>query len=59
MLEKPFEESEIHNVINCFSKNKSPGLDGYTMEFFKATWEIIKPELLNVFNEFHSTGTLD
>lgn len=29
------------------------------MEFFKATWDIIKPELMNVLNEFHSTRTVD
>lgn len=58
MLEKPFEEEEVRKVINHFGLNKSPGPDGYTMEFFKATWDIIKPELMNFFNEFHSTGNL-
>ncbi|XP_026377645.1 uncharacterized protein LOC113271937 [Papaver somniferum] len=36
MLEKPFEESEVKNVIWNFGKNKSPRPDGYTMELFKA-----------------------
>ncbi|XP_026433582.1 uncharacterized protein LOC113331019 [Papaver somniferum] len=49
MLEKHFEEKEIKNVLNCFGKNKSPRPDGYTMEFFKATWEMIKHELMGFF----------
>ncbi|XP_026378165.1 uncharacterized protein LOC113272563 [Papaver somniferum] len=58
MLERPFTEDEVRNVVKCFGLKKSPGHDGYTMEFFKATWDIIKPELMNIFNEFHCTGRL-
>lgn len=58
MLEKPFEEKEIRKVIWGFGTNKSPGLDGYTMEFFKAVWGVIKVDLMAVMKEFETTGRL-
>lgn len=42
MLENPFSEEEVKSVIWNFGSNKSPGPDGYTMEFFKAVCDIIK-----------------
>ena len=35
-LERPFEEAEIFNVIQSFHGDKSPGLDGFLMDFFQA-----------------------
>ena len=35
-LEKPFEESEVLEVIKEFNGDKSPGPDGFSMAFFQA-----------------------
>ena len=35
-LERPFEESEIFEVIKEFNGDKSPRLDGFSMVFFQA-----------------------
>lgn len=32
--------------------NKSPGPDGFTVEFFKRYWDLLKVELLEAFNDF-------
>jgi mannosylglycoprotein endo-beta-mannosidase len=37
--------------------NKAPGPDGFLAEFYQHFWDIIKPDLLALFNEFHQ-GTL-
>jgi hypothetical protein len=37
--------------------NKAPGLDGFPAEFYQHFWDIIKLDLLALFNEFHQ-GTL-
>ncbi|XP_026441694.1 uncharacterized protein LOC113340852 [Papaver somniferum] len=58
-MEKPIEEDEVKKVIWGFGRNKSPGPDGYKMEFFKDVWDIIKPELMAVMKEFQQTGYID
>ena len=35
-LERPFEETEIYEVIKEFNGDKSPGLNGFPMAFFQA-----------------------
>ncbi|XP_075645387.1 uncharacterized protein LOC142616412 [Castanea sativa] len=37
-LERPFEDSEIFDVIKEFNEDKSPGPDGFSMAFFQACW---------------------
>ena len=51
-LERHFEEAEIFNVIQSFHGDKSPGLDGFSMDFFQACWGIVKPDLMVVFHHF-------
>ncbi|XP_026417053.1 uncharacterized protein LOC113312519 [Papaver somniferum] len=58
-MEKPIEEEEVKKVIWGFGRNKSPGPDGHTMKFFKAVWDIIKPELMVVMKELEQTGNID
>lgn len=58
-LERPFTEEEVKYVIWQFGRNKAPGPDGFMMEFFKHTWDIIKSDLMLVVKEFESTYSLD
>lgn len=36
-------------VIKQFKNKKSPGLEGYNMEFYKVAWEIIKTNFWQYF----------
>ncbi len=49
-LGKPFSEEEVHRAIKEMPADKAPGPDGFTGAFFKACWEIIKEDILLVFN---------
>ena len=51
-LERPFEETEIYDIIQNFNGDKSPRLDGFPMAFFQACWEILKRDLMVVFHHF-------
>ena len=44
-LEKPIMEYEIRNAIWSLHVDKAPGPDGFTIIFYKATWDIIKEDL--------------
>lgn len=58
-LELPFTEEEIWIAIKALGSNKSPGPDGYTAEFFKKTWNILKADLLKVFQDFFEKGIIN
>ncbi|KAA0050053.1 LINE-1 retrotransposable element ORF2 protein [Cucumis melo var. makuwa] len=49
-----FSEEEIHSALTAFSNNKSPSPDGFTMEFFKAAWFVLKDDIFNIFRDFHT-----
>lgn len=51
-LEREFDENELKEALwNC-GKNKSPGPDGFTADFFRNFWDVVKKDLLEAFNEF-------
>ena len=58
-LEKPFEESEVLEVIKEFNGDKSPGPDGFSMAFFQSCWGILKSNIMVVFHHFHVTGEFE
>ena len=41
LLSAPFSGEEIKRVVMNAPKNKSPGPDGFTSEFFQACWHIV------------------
>lgn len=50
----PFFAQEIRTTLLSISNNKAPGPDGFTMEFFKKSWNSFKPNILEVFQDFFS-----
>ncbi|KAG6717072.1 hypothetical protein I3842_04G079200 [Carya illinoinensis] len=58
-MERPFEEAEILEVVRKMTKDKAPGPDGFSMGFFQTCWEILKDDLMKVFQEFHSYGKFE
>lgn len=56
MLEVPFSLDEIREVILDMAGDKSPRPDGFSMCFYQFCWDIIKYDLLKVFNEFHTSS---
>jgi len=49
---------EITKVLFSMPSDKSPDPDGYTSEFFKATWEIIGAEFILAVQSFFAIGFL-
>ena len=44
----PFEETEVKNAINQLKKDKTPGKDGLTAEFYQECWEEIRPLFMSM-----------
>jgi len=57
-LEEEITEEEIENIIKNSKKNKSPGSDGLTTEFYLAFWPYIKKYLLAAYKEALNEGEL-
>jgi hypothetical protein len=52
-LIKPFLEEEIKAALFQMEKNKAAGPDGLPIEFYQCCWEIIRADLVELFDEFH------
>lgn len=49
---------ELDKSIKSFKKNKSPGNDGITCEFYLKFWSLLKKPLLDCLNEGYNNGYL-
>lgn len=52
-LEKLFSKEEIKGAIWGMKGDKALGPDGFTISFYQHCWDIIKADLLMVFEEFY------
>ena len=57
LMEEVLEE-ELKATLLSFQKDKSPGPDGWTVEFFLARYDTIGPYLLQLVEETRVNGVL-
>uniref|UniRef100_A0A3Q2ZXK0 Reverse transcriptase domain-containing protein n=1 Tax=Kryptolebias marmoratus TaxID=37003 RepID=A0A3Q2ZXK0_KRYMA len=57
-LERPLGLQELHAALLGMQGQKSPGVDGLTVEFFRAYWDFLGGDLLDVFVESLDAGSL-
>jgi hypothetical protein len=56
LLERPCTKEELWDVPKYFAKDKSPRLDGWTIEFFLHFFELVGEELLKVVEDSKRRG---
>ena len=57
-LEGPLTLDEISDAIKNMKNNKSPGLDGFTVEFFKVFWNYLQHFLLRSLNSAYVSNNM-
>ena len=57
-LSSPLTEDEIKFALFSMEKNKAAGPDKIPIEFYQTCWDIIKGDIMELFEDFHN-GKLD
>jgi len=57
-LNKPVTKEEVNEVIKDMQNSKSPRPDGFNVDFFKACWNIVKQDILNVVEDSRRSRTI-
>jgi hypothetical protein len=56
--ESPFTLEEVSRVIDSGGKNRAPGRDGLSLEFYKATKTIVGEDLCRILNNMFFDGAV-
>ena len=52
-LHAPFTVEEVNNATFQMKRNKTPGLDGFTIEFYQHYWPLISKGIMSLFDGFY------
>jgi hypothetical protein len=50
LLESPITSDEVRMALQAGAKHKSPGIDGFCLEFYTTNWETIQTDLVQLLN---------
>eukprot|EP00253_Pinus_taeda_P035979 PITA_35979 len=57
-LNRPVTEEEVSEVIKEMKNGKTPGPNGFNIDFFKSYWEIVKQDILDVVEDSRKSKTV-
>lgn len=57
-LDREITEAEIELTIRSMASDKAPGPDGFTIDFYKSHWDIIKKDYIRVVRNFFQKGKM-
>lgn len=56
-LDRPLSHEKVSKAFSALQTNKSPGPDGFPVEFYKQFSAELVPVLLNMYNESFESGS--
>ncbi|KAJ3584301.1 hypothetical protein NHX12_014797 [Muraenolepis orangiensis] len=54
----PLTIQELQTALQGMQGRRAPGIDGLSVEFYKAYWDVLSHDLLDVFNESLASGSM-
>lgn len=51
---RPFEKTELFDVMRRMDKDKAPEPDRFSLDFFQTCWDMLKEDLMKVFHKLYS-----
>ncbi|KAJ3595924.1 hypothetical protein NHX12_002336 [Muraenolepis orangiensis] len=57
-LEGPLTIQELQTALQGMQGRQAPGIDGLSVEFYRAYWDVLSNDLLDVFNESLASGSM-
>ncbi|CAM2115252.1 unnamed protein product [Caretta caretta] len=57
-MELPLTLVELLEALRRISTNKSPGMDGLTVEFYRVFWDVLSPDHVTVWADYLESGVL-
>ncbi|KAJ3585369.1 hypothetical protein NHX12_014090 [Muraenolepis orangiensis] len=57
-LEGPLTIQELQTALQGMQGRRAPGIDGLSVEFYRAYWDVLSNDLLDVFNESLASGSM-
>jgi hypothetical protein len=57
-LDAPITMDELQHAIQKGKPQKAPGCDGISHDFYKATWEMNKDDMLTIINQMYKDGQI-
>ncbi|KAJ3593897.1 hypothetical protein NHX12_006230 [Muraenolepis orangiensis] len=57
-LEGPLTIQELQTALQVMQGRRAPGIDGLSVEFNRAYWDVLSNDLLDVFNESLASGSM-
>ena len=58
-LESSILEEEVWEALKSMGRDKAPGPDGFPLEFFLFSWDVVKEDIMKVITDFDNFGFLD
>eukprot|EP00252_Welwitschia_mirabilis_P007287 TRINITY_DN1852_c0_g1_i11.p1 TRINITY_DN1852_c0_g1~~TRINITY_DN1852_c0_g1_i11.p1 ORF type:complete len:163 (+),score=5.45 TRINITY_DN1852_c0_g1_i11:74-562(+) len=55
---RPISSGDIKDAIFSIENDKSPGPDGFSVKFFKSTWDTVGQDVCTVIKAFFSNGKM-
>jgi hypothetical protein len=57
-LNKPISPEEVDQVIQEMPNGKAPGPDGFTVDFFKACWDVVKYDIYGIVEDSRRSASI-
>uniref|UniRef100_A0AAQ4RMD0 Reverse transcriptase domain-containing protein n=1 Tax=Gasterosteus aculeatus aculeatus TaxID=481459 RepID=A0AAQ4RMD0_GASAC len=58
MLDRPISPGELRAALMGMQGGRAPGIDGLSAEFYKAFWDILADDILEVLNDSLASGSM-